>query len=177
MFIPSVPLLNAVLRARYEESAIQVRAEFGVCPIDLMISDLEKGYRPMGIGFPGLVVAAKADEILTNRTGFTLHDIFHAVALSEIDHRYRHFVLRLRERTLAEYQRTRSASIREAIDSLTSLAIDGIPRFVMIHPDEQMSPMAWLKEDTGANFATLLPILRKDIAEHPEWYRAHRVTH
>lgn len=167
IFIPSVPLLNAILRARFPDNAVQLWAELGPAKWEDIASDTDHDARAYGMGFPGIRLPNKADEIGVNDSGFSVHDVFHAIQLSKIDKRYRRLVARLYR------QRISSA---KAMQSLQDLMTDGIPRGGVLLVEDDFDPLKWLSEDLGAEYTSVLGVLERDYRHNKTWYQQNDIT-
>ncbi len=94
LFAAPLTVHQAYIDARFgKEQALHLSPRFGVSSSAEIIKLIDRGERPLGLSFPGLTASTEADGISTNLTGFTLHDIFHALLGSEMPSYYRQFLV------------------------------------------------------------------------------------
>lgn len=91
---PSLTAMQALLNTIHGKNALELVPELGMTPLSVFATNLIDGKRTLGLSFPGLPVPDTADNISTDRVGFTQHDFFHALQGSAVAPEYRFLMAR-----------------------------------------------------------------------------------
>lgn len=197
VFAPPLTLLQAYLDARYGKvDAIQLAPRFGLCTDEEMLRLGRAGKRPFGLGFPRLGSPETADDISTNRSGFSWHDFFHADLGSRIPNYYRQFLLHFLERferTIRQSELSGTAIpvgpnfqispalIRNRKFNARGLRLDAIdlsPTSTTLNIGSWEVPMSFAErivEDYGSIRDGYSALVVMDLVRDPAWYRERRI--
>lgn len=92
--VPSFATIQSYLRFKYGLNAIELVPEVGVSEFETVLLQVRSGKRCLGLATRHTPIPKRIDGLRGNFTGFTWHDIFHALKGCQLDVTYRKILFR-----------------------------------------------------------------------------------
>jgi len=191
---PSVGIVQAYLVAKFGENAVTLQPEIGATDRKAYEEAFGRDVHPIGMSAPGAAVPNFIDGIKGNGPGFSAHDIYHAIRLSQIPKSYRKLLFHLLQTVENDLETARYRSGRLEITNKLRFdlyahdaderPISDIRQFILdgtlnSYPEDPVGRR--LRYDFGPRIGApgvglYLSLVVRDLATNPAWYEEQKYS-